>query len=734
MLDLARDLNERQLEAASHVAGPLLVIAGAGSGKTRVITYRAANLVLAHRVPAHRILAVTFTNKAAREMAGRIERLLGRAGAMWVATFHATCARLLRGRAERFGVDPRFTIYDDQDQKAMVARVLKELAIDDKRFPSRAIQHELGRAKRELVGPAEYPRGDWYREQVGRIYDLYERRMREAGALDFGDLLYWTVRAMRDDAALAAEVAGMFDHVMVDEFQDTNMVQLELVRLLAAPHRNICVVGDDDQSIYSWRGADVTNILEFERHFPGARVVTLDRNYRSTANILKAAHGVVSRLRGRREKRLWTSSPGGARIAVIAAPDEREEARLVCQAVRDLRAEGILLDEQAIFYRINAQSRVFEEVLRALDVPHRVVGGMRFYERAEVKDVLAYLRLIQNPADHTAFVRVVNTPTRGIGKTSIDRLVAVAAASGCSAFDAIPLASDGLGRAPATRLAAFREMVERWRAETGEGPAHLARRVLEDTGYVTGLEHENNAEADAKLENVRELMGSIDDFVREAETPSLSGFLELVALQTDVDAVRFDGDQVTLMTVHSAKGLEFDAVFVTGLEDGLFPWRPADSPMADTESELDEERRLAYVAMTRARSRLFLTLARSRRLFGTERLEPPSRFLADVPAEIVDDLSPARPRVSLLGGAGRGPHRAPSRESAPRRAQGEVWVDRSFDQRTEVGALRPGMAVRHPRFGEGLVLAVHAGQRLKAEVRFPAFGTKTIVADYLEPA
>jgi DNA helicase-2/ATP-dependent DNA helicase PcrA len=750
MLDLARELNERQLEAASHVAGPLLVIAGAGSGKTRVITHRAAHLALAHGVAPSRILAVTFTNKAAREMAGRIERLLGRPGAMWVATFHATCAKLLRFHGERFGVDPRFTIYDDQDQKAMVVRVLRELAIDDKRFPSRAIQHELGRAKRELVGPADYPRGDWYREQVGRIYDLYERRMREAGALDFGDLLYRTVRAMRADPGLAAEIAGRFDHVMVDEFQDTNLVQLELVRLLAAPHRNVCVVGDDDQSIYSWRGADVTNILEFERHFPGARVVTLDRNYRSTANILEAAHGVVSRLRGRREKRLWTSSPGGARIAVISAPDEREEARLVCRAIRDLRAGGVPLSEQAIFYRINAQSRVFEEVLRALDVPHRVVGGMRFYERAEVKDVLAYLRLIQNPADHTAFVRIVNTPARGIGKTSVDRLVASAAARGCSAFDAIVPGGDEIGRAPAARLAAFRELVERWRVEAGEGPAHLARRVLEDTGYATALEQEDNAESDAKLENVRELLGSIDDFVREAETPSLAAFLELVALQTDVDAVRFDGDQVTLMTVHSAKGLEFDAVYVTGLEDGLFPWRPADASMADAEAELDEERRLAYVAMTRARTRLFLTLARSRRLFGSERLEPPSRFLADLPAGVVQDLSPARPRVSLLDAAG-GSRRiaaapgwgagatgevsrpAPTGKATVARAPGEVWVDRSVDQQAE-GALRPGMAVRHARFGEGLVLAVHAGARLKADVRFPAFGTKTIVADYLEPA
>ncbi|MFO8071513.1 MAG: UvrD-helicase domain-containing protein [Polyangia bacterium] len=741
MVDVTAELNEDQAAAVAHGEGPLLVIAGAGSGKTRVITHRIANLVLAHAVPPRRILAVTFTNKAAREMKQRVEILLGRDADCWVSTFHSSCARLLRRYGERFDVDPRFTIYDDQDQKAMVARVIKEIDVDHRRFPPRLLQNEINKAKRELVSPAEYSRGDFYRQCVQEVYALYERRMAEASALDFGDLLYRVVRGMRSDPELAAEIGGLFDHVLVDEFQDTNRVQLELVRLLTAGHGNVCVVGDDDQSIYSWRGADVTNILEFERYFPGAHAVTLERNYRSSANILSAAHGVVSRLSGRRDKRLWTDRPGGERIFLLQAPDEREEARLICRAIRELRDDGFPLSQQAIFYRTNAQSRVFEEVLRAMDVPHRVVGGMRFYERAEVKDLIAYLRLVQNPADHAALTRVINTPARGIGKSTVQRLVALAAGRGSSAYDAIPhAASGGIGAAGVRKLTAFREMVESWRAEIEQGPSHLAQRILEDVGYLERLEEKDTAEADARLENVCELAGSIEDFESEAEQPTLDAFLELVALQTDVDTADFDGEEVTLMTVHSAKGLEFDAVYVTGLEDGLFPYRPAGSGLLEIDrEEMDEERRLCYVAMTRARRRLFLSRASSRRLFGGNRCDPPSRFLADLPPEISEDLSPERPRVEPLGTSGRRsyPKSTPSaaRTSVSSPAGGVsagVWVDRSFDQSTEIG-LAPGAAVRHPRFGSGTVLAILPGARAKAEVRFPAYGRKTILVDYLEP-
>jgi len=738
MRDLASELNEQQLAAVSHGEGPLLVIAGAGSGKTRVITYRIANLIHAHGIPPWRIMAVTFTNKAAKEMAERVERLVGADSRCWISTFHAGCARILRTYGDRIGVDTRFTIYDDQDQKAMVARVLKELNMDPRQFPPRAIASEINRAKQELIGPADYAEGDFYRRHVKCAYELYEQRMQSACALDFGDLLYRTVRAMQDNPSFAAELAGRFDHLLVDEFQDTNRVQLELVRYLT-PHRNICVVGDDDQSIYSWRGADVTNILGFENSFPGARVVTLDRNYRSSHNILKGAHGVVSRLPDRRPKTLWTTAEDGDPIRILAAPDEREEGRFVARKLKELEAAGIPLREQVVFYRTNAQSRVFEEVLRAMNIPHRVVGGMRFYDRAEVKDLVAYLRLILNPADHAAFVRVVNTPARGIGKTTVDKLVAVAAEKGISAFEAIEIAAPHIGGAPARALESFRTMVHTWRAELAHGPSHLIHRVVDDTKYLAGLEAENTAEADARIENIKELIGSVEDFEKEAETPGLDSFLELVALQTDVDAVRFDGDQATLMTVHAAKGLEFDVVFVTGMEDGLFPLVRQDDVMLEDSSALDEERRLGYVAMTRARKKLFLTRATTRRLYGNTRTNPPSRFFRDIPPAVIQHLTAEEPAVTLLT---EGHPSFPSRFGAPRPrpsstpsapARSGVWVDRSFDQSPQNHlSVMPGQEVGHPRYGRGKVLGIHPGANPKADILFPAFGRKTILVKYLE--
>ncbi|MCP4676257.1 MAG: UvrD-helicase domain-containing protein [Deltaproteobacteria bacterium] len=752
MLDLIHDLNERQLEAAQNVDGPLLVIAGAGSGKTRVITYRVANLVQNHGIKPWRILAVTFTNKAAKEMRERVVALLGGGGEdCWVSTFHSTCAKLLRIHGDLIGIKKQFTIYDDSDQKAMVARCLKELNLSEKRFPPRAIQNEINRAKRELVAADEYPTSDFYREQIQQIYQLYEKRMNDASALDFGDLLYRMVRGLRENEDLAAAVSGRFDYVLVDEFQDTNFVQLELIRQLAKQHGNVCVVGDDDQSIYSWRGADVTNILEFEKHFPGAAAVTLDRNYRSTANILGAAHGVVSKLKGRRDKELWTKSAAGDQVALIEAEDEREEARLVSRAVRELADDGFTIGKQAVFYRINAQSRVFEEVFRTMGIPYRVVGGMRFYERAEVKDVLAYLRLIQNPGDLAALLRIINTPTRGIGKTTVDKLVAIAAGNGISAYEAIDRAAESIGKAGIKRLKAFCDLVEGWRAEIDHGPLFLAERVLDDTGYLTGLQAQNSAEADARIENLKELVGSIGDFESEAETPTLASFLELVALQTDVDQANFDGEEVTLMTVHSAKGLEFDVVHVTGLEEELFPYRAAgDDLFESSEEEMAEERRLCYVAMTRARKRLFLTRARVRRLFGRSRMPLPSRFLSDIPQDLLADLTPERPRVQRLGALGSNRYsgassgygstsgirgrRPEARKAAPSKKtpSNKTWVDRSFDQSVEGVSLQPGQKVRNVRYGVGEVVSIRPGSRPKVEVIFPVYGKKVIIIDYLE--
>jgi DNA helicase-2/ATP-dependent DNA helicase PcrA len=722
MLDLEKDLNEAQLEAVSRIDGPLLVIAGAGSGKTRVITYRIANMVENHGIEPWRILAVTFTNKAAKEMKERVVRLLGGRGLdCWVSTFHSTSARLLRFHGEQVGIDPKFTIYDESDQKAMVARCLKELNLAEKQFPPRLIQNEINRAKRELITAQTYETGGYYREQVQNIFDLYEKRMRASSALDFGDLILRLVLGMQGSTELFDAVTGRFDYVLVDEFQDTNRVQLELIKLMAKPHGNICVVGDDDQSIYSWRGADVSNILEFDKYFPGTQIVTMDRNYRSTANILKAAQGVVNKLNSRREKKLWTESAAGEQLAYIEAEDERDEARLIARAIRELKDDGYPLGEQAVFYRINAQSRVFEEVFRALDIPHRVVGGMRFYERAEIKDVLAYLRLILNPSDLAAFLRIINTPARGIGKATVDKLIAMAAGLGVSPFEAIVQAAEMVGAGMYKRLVAFRNLITDWRAEIDLGPLHLASRVLEDTGYIEGLKAEDSAEADARMENLKELIGSIKDFEAEAETPSLESYLELIVLQTDVDVASFDGDEVTLMTIHSAKGLEFEVVHLTGLEEDLFPYRQSrDDFERVREAEMDEERRLCYVAMTRARSRLFLTRARSRTLFGRGRMNYPSRFLNDLPQNLVVDLTLDRPSVRPLAPAPSPP--VPSK----------TWIDRSFDQSPDDPAPHAGQKARHATYGIGKVVSVRPGARPKVEVLFPVYGKKVILADYLE--
>jgi DNA helicase-2/ATP-dependent DNA helicase PcrA len=749
MFNLRQELNEQQYQAAAHVNGPLLVIAGAGSGKTRVITYRIANLVENHRVNPRRILAVTFTNKAAKEMRDRVVKLLeGRGEDCWVSTFHATCAKLLRMYGELININPKFTIYDDSDQKTMVGRCIKDLNHDDKTFPPRAIQHEINRSKQEGRGPEEYPASDFYRTQVKEIFALYEKRMFASSALDFGDLLYRTVRGIQTNEEFRRQLQHRFDYILVDEFQDTNTIQLEIVRNFSVRLGNICVVGDDDQSIYSWRGAEIRNILGFDKVFPGTVRVMLDRNYRSTANILAASHAVAAQLLERHPKKLWTDGAPGEKILYVEAEDEREEARLVARAVKDLRQDGIGLGEQAVFYRINAQSRVFEEVFRTMGIPYRVVGGMRFYERAEVKDVLSFLRLVQNPGDQAAFLRVVNVPTRGIGKTTVERLAAFAAEKEMSLFEAVARAHEtDLGVAASTKLQAFCEMVEKWRAEIDQGPHHLAERVLEDTGYLAALKQDSSVEAESRTENLKELLGSIEAFERESETPTLDMFLELITLQSDVDQANFDGEEVTLMTVHSAKGLEFEAVFVTGMEQGMFPYIRGEGGMRDEPShdEMEEERRLCYVAMTRAKKRLTLTAARERTIFGQSRFKPRSIFLRDVPAELLLDITAARPQVSAVASSSSSrpstafafrprPSSSSLSKPLPKKppVDGGTWVDPSFDQRSQGEALSPGAQVRHARYGVGKVVSIDHGERIKVEVDFPGFGRKTIIAEYLE--
>ena len=646
-------LNEPQREAVLHPGGPLVVFAGAGSGKTRVITYRIAHLLEARGVPPWRVLAVTFTNKAAGEMRERLAHLVPAGGGdVWVGTFHAICARILRKYAELAGVRRDFVIYDDGDQRAMIGRVLSDLKLDDKRYDPKKVAGIINRANQEVTAPDALPSNDAYSEMIQKIYATYEARMAAAGALDFGDLLYRVVVAAEESKALRDELSSRFLHVLVDEFQDTNHVQLRFVKLVSEVNRNLTVVGDDDQAIYRWRGADRRNILDFRKSFPDAHLVKLEQNYRSTKRILRAAHAVVSRNLDREPKTIWTDNEDGGPVLVVKCADERDEARLAAETAKELVRNGRSLTEMAIFYRIHAQSRVFEEALRAANVAYRVIGGVRFYDRAEVKDLLAYLRVVANVDDDVSLLRIVNVPVRGIGKTSLDKVMEIAARHGASVWSAMHEAvrTGALG-ATSKRLGQFLALIEslRQRAGTGEGPAGLARAALAETQYEKALKDDDTPEADARLENLRELVGSMEEFEQEAETPTLTAFLELVTLQTSADEAG-DGDKLTLMTVHAAKGLEFPVVLVAGLEEGMFPYRGLDTD--DDPEELEEERRLAYVAFTRAREKLILAWAPMRRVFGQPRMNPRSRFLDELPREDIRDIATATPRTPSYGGGG----------------------------------------------------------------------------------
>ena len=725
MLDLG-SLNPHQREAVVHQGGPLVVFAGAGSGKTRVITYRVAHLISARDVAPWRILAVTFTNKAAGEMRDRLLGLLGdRGAAVHVGTFHATCARLLRRNGESLGISKDFTIYDDQDQLALVKRVLRDLDLDDKRYQPKAIAGRINRAKQEVQGPESIETPDPWSEVVRRVYEAYEDRLHQANALDFGDLISRTVRGLEADESFREALAGRFSHVLVDEFQDTNQAQFRLVRSLSEDHRNLCVVGDDDQSIYRWRGADRRNILDFRTSFSDATLVKLEQNYRSTQRILRAANAVIARNTDREPKELWTDNDEGDAVLVVRTVDERDEARLVLRGVQELSAQGYRLSDVAVFYRTHAQSRVIEEALRSANIGYRIVGGMRFYDRAEVKDLLAYLRVAINPVDDMNLLRIINTPARGIGKTTITRLLDFAAQRGQSLWDV--LEGEGLGtvgNAAQKRLAGFRTLMSDLRevATSDALLGEIGAELVERTGYAETLKHDDTPEADARFQNVQELVASMDEFQREHPDAVLADFLENVTLYTSAEE-QSDGVRVTLMTVHAAKGLEFRIVMVTGLEEHVFPFRGID-PWEDPE-ELEEERRLAYVAFTRAKERLVLSYAAVRRIFGQQRVGIPSRFLNELPAE----------DTNWIGSRSSSPSSRPAKSRPPERASTHSYIDYSEGSDvTDISGLRRGMQVRHPKFGVGEVREVMLGSPPRVSVRFPGWGTRKIIASYLEPA
>jgi len=738
-MDYLENLNPPQQEAVLHGDGPLLILAGAGSGKTRVITERIAYLIRERGVSAGNILAVTFTNKAANEMRERVERILRiPLEGLWISTFHSACVRILRRHIEALGYRRQFVIYDETDRSSLIKTCMHDLGIDDQRCQPRAVIARISSLKNNLTGAEEYSRanaGFGFDEAVSRIYDLYEQRLRESGALDFDDLLMLTVRLFEQSPETLRSYQDLFRHILIDEYQDTNRAQYRLVRLLTGLHRNLCVVGDDDQSIYKFRGADIGNILNFEKDFPDARIIKLEQNYRSTQNILSAAGAVVSRNIGRKGKTLWTSKHGGENILCYTAVDEKDEARYITGSIQGLVDEGRALSEIAVLYRTNAQSRALEDALRTRGMPYRVFGGLRFYDRKEVKDVIAYLRVLHNPADAVGLRRIINVPARGIGDTTIEKLERLAKAAGVTLYQAA-LDADNAGVTPAARkkLAEFTGMVERWRAALGALTlTELTRRVITDSGYTAALEEERSIEARVRIENLSELLTATEDFQElNGEGASLAAFLDQVALITDMEQqseARGGAGQrsVTLMTLHNAKGLEFPVVFMAGMEEGLFPH----SRSVENDEELEEERRLCYVGMTRAKLSLILTHATERRLYGYPQANLVSRFVEEIPEELIErqgltfQRTPSgrryvswdeeMPREATI----RTVSRAQPVQSAP--------ASRKPTSTGEKDPFYNGAVVKHAKFGIGTVQRSEGmGEDLKVSVSFPGHGIKTL--------
>jgi DNA helicase-2/ATP-dependent DNA helicase PcrA len=724
-LDL-ESLNPDQYDAVVHPGGPLLVVAGAGSGKTRVLTQRIAWLI-ENGVHPMRILAITFTNKAAGEMRERVSALVGPiARQMWVSTFHSACVRILRAHAELIDFPKSFSIYDQADSQRLVGYVIRDLNLDAKRFPPRAVQARISLWKNELMSPDQAHERAFGMLEVryADVYAEYQTRLERAGAMDFDDLLLRTVQLFKRRPEILSMYQERFQHILIDEYQDTNLAQNEIVLMLGAAHHNVCVVGDTDQSVYRFRGADFRNIMQFERAFPDVTTVVLAQNYRSTQNILSAANAVIANNVERRPKNLWTSSGSGDPIVRYFADDEHDEAAWIAQQLHTAHeSDARQWNEMAVFYRANAQSRILEEALMRYGVPYKIIGGTRFYERREVKDALAYLRAALNENDEVSVKRVINVPKRGIGDTSIDKLDAFAHSNGIGFAAAMHRASEaGLGGAAAKGLASFLETLYEAGNHQSEGPAEVLRLVLEKSGYMAELENEGSVESDGRIENIAELIG----FAEEFET--VDEFLEQVALVADTDQI--DGDnRVMLMTLHAAKGLEFPLVFLAGFEEGVFPHSRS---LADPE-EMEEERRLAYVGITRAREVLHVSHAESRSLYGNTQYNPPSRFLEEIP----DELFRKEGRVRAFGGGGDWRERREARRAE--RSFSDEHTDRLVDAAIAAGKreqpkpqgtisdFRVGEDVVHPTFGEGVIIDLNVGNgRTEATIRFRDKGTKTL--------
>ena len=765
--DAVSRLNPPQRQAVETTEGPLLIMAGAGSGKTRVLTHRIAWLIANRKAPPWAILAITFTNKAAREMQERVSKLVGPEGRdIWVSTFHSMCVRILRKDIERIGFTSNFSILDSTDQLSVIRNCMKDLNIDTKKFEPKAVQAVISASKNELVTPAQYEQkvGDYFEGLIAKVYKMYQKKLKSNNSLDFDDLIMKTIELFKEVPEVLDFYQKKFKYIHVDEYQDTNRAQYMLCRMLADSHHRICVVGDSDQSIYRWRGADITNILNFEEDYPEAKTILLEQNYRSTANILNAANGVIALNSGRKPKKLWTDSDEGAKIKVYRADSEHDEGYFVTGEISKNVKAGQPYQNHAILYRTNAQSRVIEEILIKSDIPYQIVGGIKFYDRKEIKDILAYLRLLSNPDDDISLTRIINVPKRGLGDTTVGKLAAAAAERGISIFRVLQTVDD-LGFAGRTRnmLVEFYDMIEALhRMVEFLSVTELTEKILEMSQYRLELQNENTLESRSRLENIDEFLSVTMEFEKNNEDKSLVSFLTDLALIADIDSVNDDeeerDDAVVLMTMHSAKGLEFPTVFIVGMEEGVFPHSRA----FQDNDELEEERRLAYVGITRAEKQLFLSCARMRTLFGRTTANPPSRFLEEIPEELKEDTAKTQDRFQRggaevggayggrgFGGAGRGnfggrggaagaaPAAAGSTASAAT-SKSSVTVTSGAAKRASgagtasAGDYKAGDKVSHGKWGIGTVVAVKGiGNDTELQIAFPApVGVKRLLAGF----
>ena len=763
-MNLLEGLNDKQYEAVTNVDGPCLVIAGAGSGKTKVLTHKIAYLISEKDVKPWNILAITFTNKAANEMKTRVEALVGDiAKDMWIGTFHSICVRILRKQIDRIGFNTDFIIFDTSDQKTLMKQIIKSQNLDDKIYSDRSVLYEISNAKNEMLDSDAYTarvKGDFRKEKIAELYEIYQKKLKENNAIDFDDIINFTIKILMDNPDLLEYYSNKFKYVLVDEYQDTNKAQFTLVTLLASKYGNITVVGDNDQGIYSFRGADITNILNFEKDFPGTKIIKLEQNYRCTQNILNAANEVIKNNETKYEKKLWTSNEKGNLPKVFRGDNEYDEANYIVRQINTLKMEEYYkYSDFAILYRMNSQSRSIEDILRREDIPYKIVGGLKFYERKEIKDIIAYLRLIQNTSDNLSLTRIINEPKRGVGKTSLDNIDAISASNGISMYEVIKNAdSYGLNRVFANTRE-FINTIEELKSKKDEIKiSELIKATLNQTGYTKALELENTVEAETRLQNLDEFLTVAIEFEEESADNSLSEFLEGITLSSDLDGMEETEDSVTLMTLHSAKGLEFPVVFLVGMEEGIFPgYKSIGEP-----KELEEERRLCYVGITRAKENLFMTCSRQRTIFGSTSCNPVSRFLKEIPANMLDGYEyieeqrnnryPENEYEWSYGESRRGYDNyrnnsvstykdiamAKSRENSS-----NTFQFRSADsflkslnnkkavENINLDEYKAGVKVYHKKFGEGTINSVEAeGDDLKVDINFKKVGHKRLMAKF----